>query len=83
MMLGPAAVESEAPPADVKGGIMARKRSNPLSPPTQVTWWVASILGALGIVGKLTPVPVISTYAYWLVAVAFVIFALATRIKGA
>ena len=62
---------------------MAKRRSgNPVNPPTEATWWVATILGALGIVGKLTPVPVVSQYAFWLVAAAFVIFALATRMKG-
>jgi hypothetical protein len=60
---------------------MARRRSN-LSSPTESTWWIATVIGALGILGALTPLPVVSENAFWFVAAAFVIFALATRMKG-
>ena len=37
-------------------------------------WWVALVIGMLGIIGHLVTIPVISTYAFWLVVVGFVLF---------
>lgn len=37
-------------------------------------WWVALILGVLGIIGHFVTIPVITTYAFWLVVVGFVLF---------
>jgi hypothetical protein len=52
-----------------------------LSRPTNLTFWVAAILGVLGILGKLVTLPFVSTYAFWLVAIAFVLLALGVLIK--
>ncbi|HEY3310606.1 MAG TPA: hypothetical protein VGK00_03095 [Anaerolineales bacterium] len=52
-----------------------------LSEPKVITWWIAVILGVLGILGELVKIPVVSTYAFWLVAVGFVILALGTYLK--
>jgi hypothetical protein len=53
-----------------------------LSAPQKTTWWIAVILGVLGIVGTFVAIPVVSTYTFLLVAVAFVLLALATYFKG-
>jgi hypothetical protein len=53
-----------------------------LSAPKVITWWVAVILGALGILSYLVTVPVLSGFAFWLVAIGFVIFVVATLVKG-
>ena len=37
-------------------------------------WWVALVIGMLGIIGHLVTIPVITTYAFWLVVVGFVLF---------
>jgi len=37
-------------------------------------WWVALIIGVLGIIGHFVTIPVITTYAFWLVVLGFVIF---------
>jgi hypothetical protein len=53
-----------------------------LSSPKTVTWWVAVVVGVLGILGNFVTLPVVSGFAFWFVAIAFVILALATYLKG-
>lgn len=53
-----------------------------LSAPLQVTWWIALIAGVVGIVAHLVTIPVVSGFAFWLVAAAFVLLILATLLKG-
>jgi hypothetical protein len=53
-----------------------------LNAPKTITWWIALIVGAVGIVAHLVPIPVLSGFAFWLVAVAFVLLILATFLKG-
>jgi len=52
-----------------------------LSAPKQTTWWIAIIIGVLGILGKLVAIPFVSANAFWFVAIAFVLLALATYLK--
>lgn len=53
-----------------------------LSKPKNVTWWIALIVGVLGIIGHFVSIPVIGPYSFWLVAAAFVLMILATFLKG-
>ena len=53
-----------------------------LNAPQKVTWWIALIVGALGILAHLVTIPVLSGFAFWLVVVAFVLLILATYFKG-
>jgi uncharacterized membrane protein len=53
-----------------------------LSPPKVITWVIAVILGVLGILGTLTSLPFASDNAFVLVALGFVLLALATLIDG-
>jgi hypothetical protein len=52
-----------------------------LSKPKVVTWWIAVILGGLGILATLLPIPILAPYAFWMVAAGFVLLALATALK--
>jgi len=52
-----------------------------LSAPQVITWWIAVVLGVLGILGTLTSIQFVSANAFWFVAVAFVLLAIATLIK--
>ena len=55
----------------------------PLSEPRVFTWWVAMILGALGILARFVHIPVLSDrIAFWLVVAGFVVLVLATLLKG-
>jgi hypothetical protein len=53
-----------------------------LNAPKTITWWVAVIVGVLGILGKLVTITFITANAFWFVAAAFVLLALATFLKG-
>ena len=52
-----------------------------LSAPKKVTWWVALIVGAVGILANFVTIPFISDYAFWFVVVGFVLLVLATYLK--
>ena len=41
---------------------------------SNMIWWVALVIGMLGIIGHLVTIPVITTYAFWLVVVGFILF---------
>jgi hypothetical protein len=53
-----------------------------ISKPKTVTWWIAVIAGGLGVLGTLITIPVISGIAFWLVACALALLALACVVKG-
>jgi hypothetical protein len=54
-----------------------------LSPPKVITWWIAVIVGAIGILAALIKtIPLLSPNAFWLVVIAFVLLALATAVEG-
>jgi len=53
-----------------------------LSAPQQITWWIALIVGVVGIIAHLVTIPVLSTFAFWLVVVAFALLIVATLLKG-
>ncbi len=53
-----------------------------LSPPKVITWWIAVIVGVLGILSYLVTIPVLSGFAVWLIIIGFVLLALATAIQG-
>jgi hypothetical protein len=52
-----------------------------LSAPKQITWWIALVVGVIGVLAHLVIIPVLSGYAFWLVVVAFVLLILATLLK--
>jgi hypothetical protein len=54
-----------------------------LSRPKNVTWWIAVIVGVLGLLGYFFPtIPIAGQYAFWFVAFAFILLALATYFKN-
>ena len=52
-----------------------------LSAPKTITWWIAVVLGVLGILGSFMSLPLVSANAFWFVAVGFILLALATFLK--
>jgi len=52
-----------------------------LNAPTQTLWLVAVILGILGIIGNIVTIPFISTYAFWILAIGFVVLVIGTVYK--
>jgi len=53
-----------------------------LSAPKQITWWIAVVIGVLGILATLVTIPVLSGFAFWLVVIGFLLLAVATLIEG-
>ncbi|MDY6872816.1 MAG: hypothetical protein SVR81_02450 [Chloroflexota bacterium] len=53
-----------------------------LSAPKNVTWWIAVVVGALGILGSFMAIPLVSDNSFLFVAIGFVLLALATLLKG-
>jgi hypothetical protein len=53
-----------------------------LSAPKKNTWWVALILGIIGIVGHFVVIPIVTPWAWLIVVVAFVLLVLATSVKN-
>ena len=53
-----------------------------LSPPKQITFWVAVILAVLGVIASLVTVPVLSGIAFWLVVIGFVVLAAGNLVEG-
>lgn len=53
-----------------------------LSEPKVITFWIAVILGALGIIANLVTIPVLSGIAFWLVVAGLVVLVLGNLLKG-
>lgn len=54
-----------------------------LTPPTKILYWIATVLGALGILGKfIASLPIIPPYSCWLLLIAFVLFWIGNTFKG-
>jgi uncharacterized membrane protein HdeD (DUF308 family) len=53
-----------------------------LSAPKNVTWWIAVFLGLIGILASVVSIPFLSDNSFWIVALAFILLALATLLKG-
>ena len=46
-------------------------------------YWVALVIGLLGIIGHIVTIPVLTTYAFWLVVVGFILFLVMPVLDGA
>lgn len=53
-----------------------------LSAPTTTVFWIATVLAALGIIGSLVTLPIVSQYAFWFVVIGFVLLWLGNTQKG-
>ncbi|MEW6240361.1 MAG: hypothetical protein AB1564_06085 [Chloroflexota bacterium] len=54
-----------------------------LTPPKAITFWIAVVLGLLGLLGGAGLVPALGgVYAFWLVFAGFVLLALGLLVKG-
>jgi hypothetical protein len=60
---------------------LIKEKKMKLSAPKNITWWIAVVLGVLGILGTFVTLPLVSANAFWFVAVGFIILALATFLK--
>lgn len=61
---------------DLKGNVDMK-----LSAPKVITWWIATALGALGLLGHFAIVSALGAYAFWLVTAGLVVLVLATLLN--
>ncbi len=52
------------------------------SAPKNITWWIALILGVLGILATLVKIPVVSGNEFWFVVIGLALMLVATVTKG-
>lgn len=60
---------------------MAKKKIQ-ISAPKRVTFWVSLVLGLLGIIGSIVPIPFVSTIAPWVLAAGWLLLTLGCFVKG-
>ena len=53
-----------------------------LSPPKQVTWFIALALAVLALLGQTGTIAGLSPYSFWLALIAAALLLLATIVKG-
>ena len=51
------------------------------SAPKKTTWWIATVLGVLGILGAYISIPFVSANAFLFLVFGFILFLLATLLK--
>ncbi|OGO64582.1 MAG: hypothetical protein A2029_02760 [Chloroflexi bacterium RBG_19FT_COMBO_47_9] len=59
-----------------------RRNKMRLSPPKQITWFVALALAVLALLGFTGTLAALSTYAFWLALIAAALMLLATVVRG-
>jgi hypothetical protein len=59
-----------------------RRMKMKLSAPKTLTWWIAVVLGVLGLLGSFVSLPVISGLSFWLLFLGFAVLAVATFVEG-
>jgi hypothetical protein len=53
-----------------------------LSAPKVITWWIAIILGALGLLSHEGILSTLDAYSFWLVIAGLIVLALGTLLKN-
>jgi hypothetical protein len=59
-----------------------REATMRLTPPKNITWWIALVLGLIGLLGYLGNVAGLSAYAFWFVMAGLVLMLVATRTRN-
>jgi 4-hydroxybenzoate polyprenyltransferase len=53
-----------------------------LSPPKQITWFIALALAVLALIGQTSVVAALNPYSFWLALIAAALMLVATIVKG-
>jgi predicted membrane channel-forming protein YqfA (hemolysin III family) len=60
---------------------MAKKKFS-VNAPKRVTFWISLVLGLLGVIGSIVPIPFVSTIAPWVLALGWLLLTLGCFVKG-
>jgi hypothetical protein len=61
----------------MKGDIKMR-----LTPPKNITWWVAVILGVLALLGHFNTISALTPYAFWFAIAGLALLAIACLVRN-
>ena len=53
-----------------------------LNAPKNITWWIALVLGVLGLIGGLITIPVLSALSFWLLVIGLALLLVANALPG-
>ena len=53
-----------------------------LTPPKEITFWIAVVLGILGLLAEIGTLSVLPIAAFWLLFIGFVLLVLGLLVKG-
>ncbi len=53
-----------------------------LTPPKQITFWIAVVLGVLGLLGAIAGIAFLAPYAFWLTFIGLALLVVALLVKG-
>jgi hypothetical protein len=53
-----------------------------LTPPKNITWWIAVILGVLGLLGHFGTIAALKQYDFWLVVAGLALLVVATLVRN-
>ena len=60
---------------------MAKKKIN-INAPKRITFWISLVLGLLGVIGSIVPIPFVSPIAPWILALGWLLLTLGCFVKG-
>ena len=53
-----------------------------LTPPKNITWWIAVVLAILALLGKITKIPIVTGNEFWFAFIAAALLIVACLVKG-
>lgn len=53
-----------------------------LNAPTKMAWYIAVVLGVLGVLATFVTIPVLTQFAFWIVVIGLVLMLASTAMKG-
>ena len=62
---------------------MTKEHPMSLNAPSQMLFIIAVVLAVVALLGAIVSIPVVSTYAFWILLIGFIVLAAGVMMKGA